>query len=263
MELKPTVLFEDSYIIAVNKPYGLVVNNSRSWKGITLQDLVYGYINSSIDSFQTYLDSIKNLETIEKAPIDESSLFTQRWGLVHRLDKETSGVILIAKNEDMLVNLLNQFKFRQVKKMYIALVYGKFPKDYIEVNAPIKRHPLHRTKFAVVVDGKPSQTFFKLKQHYRWGTQIISLITAEPKTGRTHQIRVHLTALLHPVLGDNLYLGKNRVQNSREVFGRLMLHASHIVFTHPATNTSISIDAPLPQEFLEISNIEGISALNE
>lgn len=162
MELKPTVLFEDSYIIAVNKPYGLVVNNSRSWKGITLQDLVYGYINSSIDSFQTYLDSIKNLETIEKAPIDESSLFTQRWGLVHRLDKETSGVILIAKNEDMLVNLLNQFKFRQVKKMYIALVYGKFPKDYIEVNAPIKRHPLHRTKFAVVVDGKPSRHFLNL-----------------------------------------------------------------------------------------------------
>jgi len=227
---EPKVIHEDQDILVLDKPSGLVVNVSSTTRNPTLQEWVR-----------------------EKYPMDyegeDDSDFYGREGIVHRLDKETSGIILVARNKEAFDNLQEQFKSRSVGKEYIALVFGVLEDEVLEINAPIDRNPKSRTKMAVVEGGRPSTTRIERIKVLGEGEARMTLIKAFPKTGRTHQIRVHLAALGFPVIGDDLYAGKKRSVSSREEFGRLMLHARKISFTHPRTGELVSFEAPTPTDF--------------
>lgn len=221
-------LYEDDSLLILNKPCGLVVNKSQTMKGFTLQD----YLLEKITLPQGDLD-------------EQSQIFVSRAGLAHRLDKETSGVIVVAKNSSALANLMLQFQSREVVKTYLALVHGEVSDPVIVVDAPIARNPRNRLKFAIVKSGKPSCTVVKLINK----SEGFSLVSAEPKTGRTHQIRVHLAGLNHPVAGDPLYCPKRLLMPDLSRFGRLMLHAWKIEFLHPNNGKKMQFEAKIPSEF--------------
>lgn len=222
----PQILFEDKEILVVNKPSGLVVNRDTSVKEKTLEDW-----------------------------IEERNLTGRA---AHRLDKETSGVLIIAKSEKVLKNLQAQFKNREVKKTYLALVHGKvFPKVG-QISSPIGRLPWNRERFGILPQGRPSHTFYKLIAYHllasdrdrRDGSLItgepLSLLEVTPHTGRTHQIRVHLKSIGHPIVSDSFYAGRKTSRKDRLWCPRLFLHASRVEFTHPVTGRPISVEAPLP-----------------
>lgn len=223
------IIYEDDALLVVDKPSGMIVNRSNTTREKTLQD---------------FLDSYLNLET-DSSKLGE--VFTRRSGLAHRLDKGTSGVLLIAKNPLVLKKLMKQFKRRVVNKEYIVLVHGKLKDPLIEVKAPLGRNPQNRLKFAVVREGKPAETMFR-KLNFR---QKYSLVSAKPKTGRTHQIRVHLSALGHPVVGDTLYTPRSIREEDKEKFGRMMLHAHKIELIHPLSGKKVTYEANIPAEFKE------------
>ena len=228
---KVGLIYEDDYILVLNKPSGMVVNISDTSPGETLQN----YTQEKLAK--------------ELADADKESDFYKRGGLVHRIDKETSGVVVAAKDEETFVSLQVQFKGREVEKEYVALIFGKLDEEKIEISAPIGRSPRNRTKMAIVSDGKEAVTTVEQAEERVVDGEVLSLVRAFPKTGRTHQIRVHLAALNHPIVGDDLYAGKRRSVISRKIFGRLMLHAHKITFTHPKTGERASFEAGLPSEF--------------
>jgi len=237
------ILYEDDYLLAIDKPFGLVVNRAETQKNETLQDWLEN--NSHVDINTDDAD------------------FNSRSGVVHRLDKDTSGILLVAKTSKALKELQIEFKERTVKKEYTVLVYGIIKdlqiNETIEINAPIARNPVSRTKFAIVDTGRPSITIVRLdkiiqSENYPEG---FSLVTCFPKTGRTHQIRVHLTAFGHPVVGDSLYSGKNRIRRDSKVFTRQFLHASKIEFNHPITKERISIKSDLSEDLKTVLDLIG------
>ena len=187
--------------------------------------------------------------------------FENRSGIVHRLDKETSGILLIAKNPASFLNLQKQFKDRSVKKTYIALVHGEVKPESGEINVPVGRLSFNRKRFGVVAGGREAVTKYKVLsiKYYAVpaGRQVsdgkkepLSLLELYPKTGRTHQIRVHLKYFGHPVFSDPLYGGRKTSRNDRKLLPRLFLHAAKISFLHPKTNKIISLESPLPQELV-------------
>jgi len=230
MKFKLNIIYEDGFISAINKPPGLVVNVSQTSPSDTLQDLV----------FKKYSKVFKEC--------NPKSVFFEKGGLVHRLDKETSGIILFAKTEDVFSNLQMQFKGRGVKKEYIALVHEFMIEDYLEISAPLGRNPNNRVKMAVVEGGKEALTFVEKVEEIEYKGWRFTLVKVFPKTGRTHQIRVHLAAMNHTIVGDNVYSGRRQLK-SRELFSRLMLHAHEIEFLHPGIKEKMSLTAPLPREF--------------
>lgn len=218
------ILYEDSYILVLNKPSGVVVNKSVTSSDITIQDKIAGYIVAD----------------------DEESEFFQRGGIVHRIDKDTSGVLLIAKDIGSFKRLQKQFKRREVTKEYIAVVHGEIKDDMFEVNAPIKRNPRNRLKYAIVEGGKEAVTRFeKLKT-----INNLTVLKCFPKTGRTHQIRIHLTALGHPIIMDTLYSNVLQLSEAKEKFPRMLLHATKITIKHPQSGEMVTFEAPLPAEFI-------------
>lgn len=218
------IIHEDAALLVLNKPAGLVVNKSATALQGTLQDLLADYLCIS--------------------PQDQSE-FAARCGIVHRLDKNTSGVMLVAKTEISFEALKSQFSRRLVEKEYIALLDGILEEPRIEVNAPLGRNPVNRLRFAVVAEGREARTLFKKIAEFPEAT----LVGVWPKTGRTHQIRVHAAALGHPVVGDILYSSKKRLLFWKEHYNRLMLHAHKISFTHPNSGQKVSFVAELPIEF--------------
>ena len=227
-EANVTKIHEDKYVLVLNKPIGLVVNTSETSPEDTLQE----YLKKELSK------ELKNA--------DPESEFYMRSGLVHRLDKETSGVILVAKSEDSFMALKKQFMEREVEKEYVALVFGEIEENKLEINAPIARNPRKRTQMAIVAGGREASTMIEKIKVLSEEDQVMTLIRAFPKTGRTHQIRVHLAAMNHPVVGDNPYAGKRRGVSSRKQFGRLMLHAHKITFKHPKDGEFVTYEAPLP-----------------
>ena len=173
-----------------------------------------------------------------------------RPGIVHRLDKDTSGIIIIAKNDNSHINLSNQIKDRQVKKIYIALVRGVIGEDEATIDMPIGRSSKDRKKMAVVKNGKSAVTHFKVIKRYPKYT----LLEIKIDTGRTHQIRVHLAEIGHPVIGDVVY------SNGKNDFGveGQMLHAKSLEFKHPVTGKQMHLEAELPKYFTEILEGEEI-----
>lgn len=227
-------IYEDDQILVINKPSGLVVNNSQTSGEITLQNLIVDYIDS---------DEPEDPEGYETE-------FHSRGGIVHRLDKDTSGILLVAKNEQSFIDLQKQFKDREVEKEYIALVIGSIKDNFFEVDAPIARNPRFRMKHAVVSNGKEAITKFEKVKEVEVSGKIATLINAKPLTGRTHQIRVHLAAFDHPVVGDPIYDTRDQFEKWSADFNRLMLHARFINFVHPTTKQRVTFESPLPSEFV-------------
>ncbi len=234
-ELIPVTIYEDDSMLAVVKPYGMIVNNAdTSRHEFTLQDWVEK-------------KSILHLESEDK---DGASEFAKRAGIVHRLDKETSGILLIAKNADSFKELQRQFKEREVKKTYLALCHGEF-KGEGGVSVPVGRLPWNRTRFGVVPDGRSAETNFKPKDIFEDPDDNklkLSLVEAFPKTGRTHQIRVHLQYLNHPIYSDILYGGRKQAKRDRKNLSRHFLHAKKIEFVHPVSKKNMILDSELPND---------------
>lgn len=181
-----------------------------------------------------------------------------RPGIVHRLDKGTSGLLVIAKNETAHERLADQFRAREVSKTYIALVHGQLEKRNGEIDQPIGRDPRNRTRMGVVRSGREALTLFRRREQY----DRFALLDVELKTGRTHQIRVHLAWLKHPVVGDGVYgAGRDKtvadpaVRSAIGKLGRQFLHAARLGFRHPKTNEHLVFSAPLAAELQKLLDL--------
>ena len=216
------IVYEDSDIIVVNKPKGLVVHPANGNPDGTLVNAVMNICKDSLSGIGG-----------EKRP-----------GIVHRLDKDTSGLIIIAKNDKAHINMSEQIKNRLVNKKYIALVRGIIPEDEATINMPIARSKKDRKKMAVDKDGKEAVTHFKVIKRYDKYT----LVEVKIDTGRTHQIRVHMAEIGFPVIGDEVY---SNGKNEFNVKGQ-MLHAKSLDFKHPITGKKMHLEADLPQYFKDI-----------
>ena len=166
-----------------------------------------------------------------------------RPGIVHRLDGATSGLLVVARSQTVLVQLQEQFKARSVEKEYLAVVHGTPERQSGTIDLPIGRDPVHRICMAVTNDGKPSRTQFRVL----WNRGKISLLRVAIHSGRTHQIRVHMKTIGHPVVGDELYCSETLL---RKKHTRLLLHAWRLSFEHPATKERMSFLRPLPEDFI-------------
>ncbi len=206
------ILYEDADLLAVNKPAGMTVHPSPGHATATLVNAILAHC--------TDLSGVGGV---------------LRPGIVHRLDRDTSGVILVAKNDEAHHALARQLKDRSVEKTYVALVEGTPRPAEGVIDAPIARDPANRRRMAVVDGGRASVTEYRVVERLPGA----SLLEVRPKTGRTHQIRVHLAAIGHPIVGDRLY-GK-----PSKLVARQFLHAARIVFTHPRTGARMEIEAPL------------------
>jgi 23S rRNA pseudouridine1911/1915/1917 synthase len=211
-EIALDIVHEDEDVIVVNKPAGLVVHpGSGNWAGTMLNALLH------------------------HAP---GSGELARAGIVHRLDKDTSGLLVVARNEVAQASLVRQLQARTVKRTYLAVVRGvvKAPGS---VDAPIGRHPKQRTRMAVVAGGKPAVTHYRVKKAFPSHT----LLECDLETGRTHQIRVHLASIGHPIEGDAVYAGRGP-----RLIARQALHAWKLAFAHPRSGKAMRFEAPLPSD---------------
>ena len=204
---------EDDAVLVVAKPAGLVVHpGSGNWAGTMLNALLHR------------VPALKHLP---------------RAGIVHRLDKETSGLLVVAKTEAAQLDLVRQLQARTVKRTYLAIARGRAPEEGT-IDAPIGRDPRSRTRMAVVKGGKPAVTHFKVRERFALHT----LLTCELETGRTHQIRVHLASIGHPLEGDPVYGGTGARKLERQA-----LHAWKLAFHHPGTGKVVRFEAPPPADF--------------
>ena len=214
------ILYQDSDIVCGNKPCGMVVHPAAGNEDRTLVNALLYHVHD--------LSGIGG---------------EMRPGIVHRLDKDTSGLILIAKNDKAHAALSDQFKERSMEKHYHAVAFGNFSEDHGLIDAPISRHPVDRKKMAIVPNGKPSQTEWTVISRLKSATYLdVHLLT-----GRTHQIRVHMHSIGHPLLGDQIYAPN--IKTSVHI-PRLMLHAHTLSFTHPVSGERMTLSAPLPEKFL-------------
>lgn len=229
LELRPVempldILFEDASVLVINKEPGRVVHPGA---GTGDDTLVHGILHHCKGS----LSGIGGVE---------------RPGIVHRLDKETSGVLIVAKTDEAFQSLADQFSGRSIQKFYTALLKGVPDPTRGTVEEPIGRHPVQRTRMACRADGRPSQTDYETVRNWK----IASLVNLQIHTGRTHQIRVHMKHIGHPLLGDSLY-GYKQGTGLPDV-PRVMLHAQRLQFRHPATSETLQIEAPVPGDFCEV-----------
>ena len=235
--MKLDILHEDEEIIVLNKPSGLVVHPG---KGNLTGTLIHGLLHH-----------YKKLSNINGS---------NRPGIVHRLDKDTSGIIAIAKTNYAHNFIASQFRDRKVEKEYWGLTWGIWKLKEGEINIPIKRDRKDPTKYKASSNGKKSLTYFKVEKEF----QHCSIIRFFPKTGRTHQIRVHAMYSGHPIFGDDKYGGglsktngflieyKKKYHHAMNLFNRHALHAKKIKFIHPQNNVLIKFEVPLPKEFTEL-----------
>lgn len=240
------ILYEDNDLLVLEKPSGVIVNRSDTTKNVeTVQDFVEKHLGLS-----PYYSTKVVPEGEYKSP---EETFKERSGIAHRLDKETSGILLVAKTLPAFIELLRQFKERLVHKTYLALAHGELrPKDG-EISVPVGRLEFNRKRFGVVAGGRESVTGYKVLQGYvdPKTKEPLSLVELYPKTGRTHQIRVHLKHLNRPIVSDELYAGRKTARNDRKHLPRLFLHAKGITFSHPITGEKMHITSPLPGELEE------------
>lgn len=210
------VVHEDDHVAVIDKPAGLVVHpGSGNWEGTMLNALLHHVAGAGA---------------------------LPRAGIVHRLDKDTSGLLVVAKTEAAQAALVRQLQARTVKRTYLAVVRGRVERDG-SVDAPIGRHPVQRTKMAVVASGKPAVTHYRVRERFSAHT----LLECDLETGRTHQIRVHLASIGHPLEGDGVYAGRGA-----RIFARQALHAWKLAFIHPATGQSVAFESPLPADMREL-----------
>jgi 23S rRNA pseudouridine1911/1915/1917 synthase len=226
------IVYEDETLVVVNKPAGLVVHPAAAIHSGTLA-------NALAYHFQQLPDSGAGV----------------RPGIVHRLDRDTSGLLAVAKTEAALEHLSDQFRDRTVFKSYVALVHGRVQADTGRIDQPLARDASNRTRMAVVRGGRSALSLYRVRQRFNRFT----LLDVELKTGRTHQIRVHLAWLKHPVVGDETYGGgrDNTIHDAKlrahvRNLGRHFLHAERLAFTHPQTNERVEFSSPLPPELTQL-----------
>ena len=228
-DIKLNILWEDKDILIINKPPNLVVHPGAGNKHGTLVNGLLHY--------------------------DKDLSYLPRAGIVHRLDKNTSGVMIVTKNEHSYLHLIKQFKERAVSREYLAIVIGELISGGI-VDKPLGRHPRYRTKQAVLKGGKEAITHFTIADKFKGH----SLLKISLKTGRTHQIRVHLSYIGFPIIGDSTYGGRSKfapnisqsLRESIKIFKRQALHASSVKFTHPRNNKKINVDSELPKDMTKL-----------
>lgn len=223
-------VFESEDFLVIEKPAGMVVNRAQTVKGETVQDWAE-----------------KRLED-QGVDLEGESDFSRRAGIVHRLDKETSGLLVIAKNPKTFLGLQAQFKARKTEKKYLALVHRQVVPEEGEVNLPVGRNPFNREKFGVFPGGRKALTKYRSLSQFLVSGAWFSLLEVWPKTGRTHQIRVHLKALGHPVVSDAKYAGRKTNRADRKWCSRMFLHASFLGFFHPRTKKWLRFESPLPDD---------------
>ena len=229
------IVYEDETLVVVNKPAGLVVHPAAGIHSGTLA-------NALSYHFQQLPGSGAGV----------------RPGIVHRLDRDTSGLLVVAKTEAALEHLSDQFRDRTVFKSYVALVHGRVSTDSGRIDQPLARNRSNRTRMAVVRGGRSSLSLYRVRQRF----DRFTLLDVELKTGRTHQIRVHLAWLKHPVVGDEIY-GAGRDNQILDVklraavrnLGRHFLHAEKLAFTHPQTGKRVEFSSPLPPELSELLTV--------
>ncbi|HDR9084545.1 TPA: RluA family pseudouridine synthase [Burkholderia vietnamiensis] len=225
------VIYEDDALVVINKPAGLVVHPAAgNWSGTLLNGLLHRY--------------------------GDAAAGLPRAGIVHRLDKETSGLMVVARTLAAQTDLVRQLQARTVKRRYFALVWGTMP-EAGTIDAPIGRDPRERTRMAVVTgaSGKPARTHFRTVDTCVWQRQPVSAIQCDLETGRTHQIRVHCSHAGHPLLGDPVYgraRGKRSVTPLPNGFARQALHAWRLGLVHPVTGKTMQWRCPLPDDMNEL-----------
>ena len=225
-EIQLDIAFEDEHLMIINKPAGLVVHPGAGNPNKTL-----------VNALLFYHPALKDLP---------------RAGLIHRLDKDTSGLLLIAKTQIAHTHLVQLLQERAINRHYVAIVQGKVISGGT-IEAPIGRHPIHRLRMAVTRDGKNAVTHYRVLQHFKAYTYL----SLKLETGRTHQIRVHLAHHKFPILGDPLYNGRKQhpkgaseeLFSALNAFHRQALHAVKLNFIHPITEQEIDVSAELPQDF--------------
>jgi len=228
------IIYEDKDILVLDKPSGVTVNKAETTKGeFTVQE----YLEEKFKNNDSWLTA------------DKESDFYKRAGFVHRIDKETSGILIVAKNIESFENLQTQFKERKVSKAYVALVHGSVDVKEGEIVVPVGRLPWNRKRFGVLAGGKEARTYYKVLERFE---KPFTLLELNPKTGRTHQIRVHLKYFNHPIFGDLLYAGRKISRDDRKILGRLFLHAQKITFYHPKTGDRVDFESPLPSELKNV-----------
>ena len=221
-EIPIEIIYEDNDIIVVNKPKGMVVHPANGNPDGTLVNAIMAICKDSLSGIGGEI----------------------RPGIVHRLDKDTSGLLIVAKNDKAHINLSEQIKNHEVQKTYLALVRGIVKENEATINMPIGRSTKDRKKMAVTKNGKEAITHFKVLQRYDKYT----LLEVKIETGRTHQIRVHLTQIGYPIVGDTTY---SNGKNEWEVIGQC-LHAKSLKFRHPITNENMFLEADVPEYFKNI-----------
>ncbi len=219
------VIYEDNDIIVVNKPKGMVVHPANGNPDGTLVNAILAMCRDSLSGIGGEI----------------------RPGIVHRLDKDTSGLLIVAKNDIAHIKMSKEIQERKVIKKYIALVKGNVPEDEATIDMPIGRSKTDRKKMAIDINGKNAITHFKVIKRYGKYT----LLELKIYTGRTHQIRVHMSYIGHPVVGDMVY------SNGKNEFGveGQMLHARYLEFNHPITNQILKLEAPIPEYFKKVIDL--------
>ncbi|HSI88784.1 MAG TPA: RluA family pseudouridine synthase [Pyrinomonadaceae bacterium] len=230
------IVYEDEYLAVINKPAGMVVHPGAGVPSGTLANAIAWHF--SIE----HKDGVRN----------------DRVGIVHRLDKDTSGLIVVAKDERTHEALGEQFRLREVYKSYVALVHGSPRENNGTIDRPITRDRWHRTKMTTAANGRAALSKWKVRQRF----EKFALLDVEIKTGRTHQIRVHLASINHPVVGDSLYnegrdntIADVEIKRAVESLGRFFLHSERLAFTHPITGERKDLTSQIPQELANLLRI--------
>jgi 23S rRNA pseudouridine1911/1915/1917 synthase len=226
--MEPKIIFEDEYLMVLEKPAGWIVNDASTTKD---QPIVQDWLR------RNFQFSIFNFQEL-------------RNGIVHRLDKETSGLLVVAKTKEAFEGLQRAFKERKINKTYTALVHGIVEPKEGSIEAPVGRLPWRRDRFGVLPGGRGASTAYKTIGNYQLtiSNEKFTLLELKPKTGRTHQIRIHLKFIGHPIVSDEFYAGRKTARNDRKWCPRLFLHASGISFDHPVTGRNMAFRLNLPRD---------------
>ncbi len=237
LEMELSILYEDPHLLVLDKPAGLVVHPAPGHEDDTL-----------VNALLAHCGDLKGIGRVERP------------GIVHRLDKGTSGLLVVAKDEVTHQALMRQFQSRQVEKVYLALVYGcPMPLEGI-IHTCLARHPVNRKKMAVVEGGREAITHYRVLA----SGSGLSLVEVRIATGRTHQIRVHMHHMGHPVVGDPLYGGKMpgdllpSLKGAIKTLGRQALHHHRMKFTHPITGEEVAYISPMPEDMSRVAGEAGL-----
>ena len=233
------IVFEDADVIVVNKPVGMVVHPAAGNPDGTLVNALLYHCKGSLSGIGGVV----------------------RPGIVHRIDKDTSGLLVVAKNDEAHLALASQLKGHHISRVYYAIAIGNFREDHGTVDAPIGRHPTDRKRMAIIRNderkSRQAITHWTVLARGEADGQRFTLLRCELETGRTHQIRVHMASLGHPLLGDPIYGGANtkfEAHHKKDILGQC-LHAKELSFTHPRTKEPVRVTCPLPQEMQHVVSI--------